>query len=67
MKVASTSSGIFASWAMALTAGMSSTSRPGLPSVSPKSSRVFGRMALAKFSGVPGATKVVSMPKRFMV
>jgi hypothetical protein len=38
-----------------------------LPSVSPNTSRVSGRIALAKFSGVPGATNVVSMPKRFSV
>jgi len=67
VKVLSTSSGTPASCAMALTAGMSSTSRPGLPSVSPNSSRVCGRIAARQASRSPGLTKVVSMPKRASV
>jgi hypothetical protein len=64
VKVLSTSSGSPASWAMADTVGMSSTSSPGLPSVSPNSSRVLGRMAARQPSMSPGLTKVVVMPKR---
>ena len=44
--VLSISSGIFASCAIAATCGMSSTSSPGLPMVSPITSRVFGLMLL---------------------
>ena len=63
-KVLSIISGIFAAWAIAAMAGMSSTSPPGLPIVSPSTSRVSGLMALAKPSWSRGLTKVVSMPKR---
>ena len=49
---------------MAPTVGMSSTSSPGLPSVSPNSSRVFGRIAARQPSMSDGFTKVVSMPNR---
>ena len=42
-------------------------SPPGLPMVSPMTSRVLGLMALAKPSWSRGLTKVVSMPKRGMV
>ena len=64
VKVASTSSGTPASRPRALMVGMSSTSSPGLPRVSPNSSRVFGRIAARQASMSPGRTKVVSMPKR---
>ncbi len=64
VKVESTSSGRPLSWASAATVGMSSTSRPGLPSVSPNSSRVSGRIAARQPSMSPGFTKVVEMPKR---
>ena len=43
---------------------MSSTSRPGLPSVSANSSRVLSVMARAKLSGSRGSASVVVMPKR---
>jgi hypothetical protein len=43
---------------------MSSTSSPGLPTVSPNSSRVLGRIAARQPSMSPGLTKVVWMPKR---
>jgi hypothetical protein len=52
---------------MADTVGMSSTSRPGLPTVSPNSSLVFGRIAARQASMSPGLTKVVAMPKRLSV
>ena len=42
VSVESTSSGTPASWAMVETVAMSSTSSPGLPTVSPKNSLVFG-------------------------
>ncbi len=64
VKVESTSSGMPCSCAMALTVGMSSTSRPGLPTVSPKNNLVLGRMAARQAAMSPGLTKVVSMPKR---
>ncbi len=64
VNVASTSKGTPASCAMADTRGMSSTSSPGLPSDSPSSSRVFGRIAARQPSMSRGLTKVVSMPKR---
>ena len=67
VKVLSTSSGRPASCAMALTVGMSSTSSPGLPSVSPNSSLVSGRTAARQPSMSPGLTKVVAMPKRASV
>ncbi len=63
-KVLSIISGIFAWWAMSAMAGMSKTSPPGLPMVSPSTSRVSGLMALANPSWSRGLTKVVSMPKR---
>ena len=62
--VESTNSGTPCSCATRDTRGMSSTSRPGLPSVSPKKSRVFGRTAARHASMSRGSTKVVSMPKR---
>ncbi|EWS57698.1 hypothetical protein Y695_04780 [Hydrogenophaga sp. T4] len=64
VSVLSTSSGTFASCAICATVGMSSTSRPGLPTVSPNSNRVLGRTAAFQPSMSPGFTKVVSMPKR---
>jgi hypothetical protein len=67
VKVESTSSGSPWSWASAATAGMSSTSSPGLPSVSPNSSRVSGRIAARHPSMSPGRTKLVWMPKRASV
>ncbi len=63
-KVLSIISGILAAWAIAAIAGMSSTSPPGLPMVSPSTNRVFGWMALAKPAWSRGLTKVVAMPKR---
>ena len=57
----STSKGSPASCAMSLTAGMSSTSRPGLPTVSPNSRRVSGRIAARQPSRSPGLTKLVVM------
>ena len=62
--VLSTSSGMPASCAIPASAGMSSTSRPGLPIVSPITSRVLGRSAARKPSRSRGLTKVVVMPKR---
>jgi hypothetical protein len=53
-RVASTSSGTRASWAISAMAGMSSTSRPGLPMASPNSRRVSGRMAARQASLSPG-------------
>ena len=47
-KVLSIISGIFAAWAISAIAGMSKTSPPGLPIVSPSTSRVCGLMAFAK-------------------
>ena len=47
--------------------GMSSTSRPGLPTVSPKKSLVLGRTAARQAAMSLGWTNVVSMPKRRMV
>ncbi|MDB5751342.1 MAG: hypothetical protein JWP65_1763 [Ramlibacter sp.] len=67
VKVESTSSGSPASWATAATLGMSSTSSPGLPTVSPNSSLVWGRIAARQPSMSPGCTKVVAMPKRRIV
>ncbi len=67
VKVESTSSGTLAACAICATAGMSSTSRPGLPSVSPKRSRVLGLTAFFHSSKLRGLTKVVSMPKRLRV
>jgi hypothetical protein len=64
VSVLSTSSGTLASCAICATVGMSSTSSPGLPTVSPKNSRVFGRTAAFQPSMSPGLTNVVSMPKR---
>ena len=52
------------SFAIAAMAGMSSTSTEGLPTVSPKRSRVSGRIARRQASTSREATKVVSMPKR---
>jgi hypothetical protein len=49
---------------MSATMAMSITSRPGLPSVSPKSSRVFGRSASRQAAPSRGSTNVVSMPNR---
>ena len=51
-------------WACATsaTAAMSSTARLGLPMLSAKTARVFGRIAAAKASGEPASTKVVAMP-----
>jgi hypothetical protein len=46
------------------TVGMSSTSSPGLPTVSPKNNLVLGRTAARQPSMSPGLTNVVSMPKR---
>ena len=63
-KVLSISSGIFASCAIAATRGISSTSRPGLPMVSPITRRVLGRIAARNPSRSRGLTKVVVMPKR---
>ena len=63
-KVLSIISGILAACAIAAMAGMSRTSPPGLPMVSPSTSRVSGLMALANPSWSRGLTKVVSMPKR---
>ena len=63
-KVLSISSGIAAACAISATRGMSSTSRPGLPMVSPITSRVRGVIALRKPSWSRGLTKVVVMPKR---
>ncbi len=64
VKVESINSGSPWACATSATAGMSSTSQRGLPTVSPKSRRVSGRMAAAKAAGSRGSTKVVSMPKR---
>ena len=65
VNVESTSSGRPCSCASAATRGMSSTSRPGLPSVSPNSSRVLRPdRARASASRSRGSTNVVSMPKR---
>ena len=63
-KVLSINSGIFASWAIAAMAGMSSTSSPGLPMVSPITSRVLGLIAARNSSSARGFTKLVVMPKR---
>ena len=63
-KVLSIISGIFALCAMSAMTGMSRISPPGLPTVSPSTSRVSGRIALAKPSWSRGLTKVVVMPKR---
>ena len=52
---------------MADTVGVSSTSSPGLPTVSPKKSLVLGRTAARQALMSPGLTNVVSMPKRRMV
>ena len=51
-------------WACATsaTAAMSSTVRLGLPRLSAKTARVFGRIAAAKASGRVASTKLVSMP-----
>ena len=54
VKVASTSSGSSASCAIFATAGMSSTSRPGLPSVSPKSRRVLRPDRPSSILEIPG-------------
>ncbi|MNE47551.1 hypothetical protein D3C80_1419620 [compost metagenome] len=67
VRVESTSSGTPASCAICATVGMSSTSRPGLPTVSPKNSLVLGRTAAFQPSMSPGLTKVVSIPKRASV
>ena len=48
----------------AATASRSSSSSPGLPMVSAKTSRVSGRIAFLKPAISRGATKLVVMPKR---
>src|SRR2546422_609794 len=60
-KVLSISSGIFASWAIWATSGISSTSSPGLPMVSPITSRVFGLIAARNSSSARGLTGVVGI------
>ena len=62
--VASTTSGSPAAWATSATFGTSSTSNPGLPRISPKTSRVFGLMASPNACGRRGSTNVVSTPNR---
>ena len=66
-KVLSISSGTPAAFATSATAAMSSTSRRGLPIVSPNSSRVRGVTASRQAPRSAGSTKVVSMPKRASV
>ena len=62
--VLSMMSGMPCSWAIFATGSMSNTFTSGLPSVSPYTARVVGRIARRKFSGSSGSTKVVSMPRR---
>ena len=66
-KVLSISSGTPASSATSATPRMSSTSRPGLPIVSPNIRRVRGLTASRQAARSPGSTKVASMPKRASV
>ena len=63
-KVLSIITGMPWRWAISEITGRSMTSRPGLPRVSPKTSRVSGRIAASKAAGSRGSTKVVDMPKR---
>ena len=64
VNVESTRSGRPWSCASAATRGTSSTSSPGLPSVSPNRSRVSGRIAARHASRSRGSTNVVVIPKR---
>jgi len=63
-KVLSINSGTPAAWAISASAGMSMTSRPGLPMVSPSTRRVCGRSAARNPSRSRGFTNVVVMPNR---
>ena len=66
-KVLSIRRGTPASPATSATAAMSSTSRPGLPIVSPYIRRVRGLTASRQARQSAGSTNVVSIPKRASV